>query len=40
MRIFVALDIDDAIRSRIQRFMEGVQEFAPTCDGFGRSRCM
>jgi RNA 2',3'-cyclic 3'-phosphodiesterase len=29
MRIFVALDIDDAIRSRIQRFMEGVQEFAP-----------
>ena len=29
MRIFVALDMDDAIRSRIQRFMEGVQEFAP-----------
>jgi RNA 2',3'-cyclic 3'-phosphodiesterase len=29
MRIFVALDIDDAIRGRIQRFMEGVQEFAP-----------
>jgi 2'-5' RNA ligase len=29
MRIFVALDIDDAIRQRIQRFMEGVSEFAP-----------
>jgi len=29
MRIFVALDIDDAIRQRIARFMEGVQGFAP-----------
>jgi len=29
MRIFIALDIDDAIRERIARFMEGVQEFAP-----------
>jgi RNA 2',3'-cyclic 3'-phosphodiesterase len=29
MRIFVALDIDDAIRQRIQRFMEGVSGFAP-----------
>lgn len=29
MRIFIALDIDDAIRPRIQRFMEGVSGFAP-----------
>jgi len=29
MRIFVALDIDDAIRERIQRFLEGVRGFAP-----------
>jgi 2'-5' RNA ligase len=29
MRIFVALDIDNAIRQRIQRFMEGVSGFAP-----------
>jgi RNA 2',3'-cyclic 3'-phosphodiesterase len=29
MRIFVALDIDSAIRERIQRFMEGVRGFAP-----------
>lgn len=29
MRLFVALDIDHAIRERIQRFMDGVQEFAP-----------
>jgi 2'-5' RNA ligase len=29
MRIFVALDIDDAIRQRIQRFMDGVSGFAP-----------
>jgi len=29
MRIFVALDIDAAIRQRIQLFMEGVREFAP-----------
>jgi len=29
MRIFIALDIDDAVRQRIQRFMEGVSSFAP-----------
>jgi RNA 2',3'-cyclic 3'-phosphodiesterase len=29
MRLFIALDIDDAIRERIARFMEGVQGFAP-----------
>lgn len=29
MRIFVALDIDDSIRERFQRFMDGVREFAP-----------
>jgi len=29
MRLFVALDIDEAIRQRITRFLEGVQEFAP-----------
>jgi 2'-5' RNA ligase len=29
MRIFIALDIDDAIRQRIQRFMDGVAGFAP-----------
>src|SRR5271169_6561106 len=29
MRIFVALDIHDAIRQRIQRFIEGVSGFAP-----------
>jgi len=29
MRIFVALDIDDIIRQRIARFMDGVREFAP-----------
>ena len=29
MRIFVALDIDEAIRDRISRFMEGVRGFAP-----------
>jgi 2'-5' RNA ligase len=29
MRIFIALDIDDVIRDRIQRFMDGVREFAP-----------
>ncbi len=29
MRIFVALDIDDAIRQRIQRLMESVSGFAP-----------
>jgi 2'-5' RNA ligase len=29
MRLFIALDIDDAIRERIARFMEGVEAFAP-----------
>jgi 2'-5' RNA ligase len=29
MRIFIALDIDDYIRERIQLFMEGVRGFAP-----------
>ena len=29
MRIFIALDIDDAIRQRIARFLEGVRGFAP-----------
>jgi 2'-5' RNA ligase len=29
MRIFIALDIDRAIRERIERFMDGVREFAP-----------
>jgi 2'-5' RNA ligase len=29
MRIFIALDIDDAIRDRIARFIDGVQGFAP-----------
>jgi len=29
MRLFVALDIDDAIRGRIARFLDGVREFAP-----------
>lgn len=29
MRLFVALDIDDAIRSRIIRFLDGVRGFVP-----------
>jgi len=29
MRIFIALDIDDAIRERIRRFLEGVRGFTP-----------
>src|ERR1700686_4160713 len=29
MRLFIALDIDDAIRDRIARFVEGVNAFAP-----------
>jgi RNA 2',3'-cyclic 3'-phosphodiesterase len=29
MRLFIALDIDEAIRERILRFLEGVQAFAP-----------
>ena len=29
MRLFVALDIEDAIRERIARFLEGVRNFAP-----------
>ncbi len=29
MRIFIAIDLDDSIRQRIERFMDGVREFAP-----------
>jgi len=29
MRLFIALDIDDAIRQRLTRFVEGVRGFAP-----------
>jgi len=29
MRLFIALDLDDTIRERIARFVEGVQGFAP-----------
>ena len=29
MRLFIALNIDDAIRERIARFLEGVRGFAP-----------
>jgi 2'-5' RNA ligase len=29
MRLFIALDIDDAIRQRIQLFLDGVRGFAP-----------
>lgn len=29
MRLFIALDIDEAIRERIARFVEGVRNFAP-----------
>jgi 2'-5' RNA ligase len=29
MRLFIALDIDEKIRERIARFLEGVQPFAP-----------
>ena len=29
MRLFIALDIDDAIRDRIARFEQGVSDFAP-----------
>ena len=29
MRLFIALDIDDAIRERLGRFVEGVRNFAP-----------
>ena len=29
MRLFIALDIDDAIRERIARFEQGVSGFAP-----------
>jgi 2'-5' RNA ligase len=28
MRLFVAIDIDDAVRGRIARFLDGVREFA------------
>jgi 2'-5' RNA ligase len=29
MRVFVALDLDDEIRERIQQFVEEVRELAP-----------
>jgi 2'-5' RNA ligase len=29
MRLFIALDIDDAIRDRLTRFLQGVRNFAP-----------
>ena len=29
MRLFIALDIDDEIRERIGRFLEGVSGFSP-----------
>jgi RNA 2',3'-cyclic 3'-phosphodiesterase len=29
MRIFIALDIDDALRTRLEQFLDGVREFAP-----------
>jgi 2'-5' RNA ligase len=29
MRIFIALDIDDAIRARLEQFLNGVRGFAP-----------
>lgn len=29
MRLFIALDIDDCIRERISRFVEGVRNFSP-----------
>jgi RNA 2',3'-cyclic 3'-phosphodiesterase len=29
MRLFIALDLDDAVRERIARFVEGVRGFAP-----------
>src|SRR5579883_2498003 len=29
MRLFLALDLDDAIRLRIARFLQGVRDFAP-----------
>lgn len=29
MRLFIALDLDDTVRERISRFVEGVQNFAP-----------
>jgi RNA 2',3'-cyclic 3'-phosphodiesterase len=29
MRLFVALDIEDSIRAKISRFLEGIREYAP-----------
>jgi 2'-5' RNA ligase len=29
MRVFIALDIDDAIRARLEQFLDGVRGFAP-----------
>lgn len=35
MRLFIALDIDAAIRERIARFLDGVREFAPAARWVG-----
>ncbi len=37
MRLFIAIDLDDAIRQRILRFMDGMREFAPEV-GAGANR--
>ena len=29
MRVFIALDIDDSIRARLEQFLDGVSGFAP-----------
>ncbi len=29
MRIFIGIDLDPEVRSRIERFLEGVESFAP-----------
>jgi 2'-5' RNA ligase len=29
MRIFIGIDLDSEVRARIERFIEGVQAFAP-----------
>ncbi len=39
MRLFIALDIDDAIRDRIARFMEGVNASPPMRAGRNQNRC-
>ena len=39
MRLFIALDIDDQIRQRIGRFLEGVSGFSPGLAGSDSNRC-